>query len=52
MSEKWGGLDSGPVEAKPKDGDGGGKSWWCDKCSVEVYQTRCPHCGKTKREKS
>ena len=28
------------------------ESWWCDKCCVEVYQLCCPHCGKTKREKS
>lgn len=27
------------------------ESWWCEKCSVEVYDRRCPHCGKTKREK-
>lgn len=25
------------------------RSWYCDQCSVEVYQLRCPHCGKTKR---
>lgn len=28
------------------------KSWYCDPCSVEVYDRRCPHCGKTKREKT
>jgi hypothetical protein len=22
------------------------KSWWCHKCCVEVYDRRCPHCGK------
>lgn len=26
------------------------KSWYCDQCQVEVYQLRCPHCGKTERE--
>lgn len=26
------------------------KSWYCDQCHVEVYERRCPHCGKTKRE--
>lgn len=25
-------------------------SWWCGSCAVEVYQLRCPHCGKTSRE--
>jgi rubrerythrin len=28
------------------------ESWYCDPCAVEVYERRCPHCGKTKREKS
>lgn len=28
------------------------KSWYCHKCCVEVYQARCPHCGKTRRERS
>lgn len=28
------------------------QSWWCDQCSVEVYQLRCQHCGKTKRERT
>lgn len=35
-----------------------GPSWYCEPCAVEVYpnqetgqQRRCPHCGKTKREK-
>lgn len=27
------------------------RSWWCDQCSVEVYDRRCVHCGKTKRER-
>jgi predicted RNA-binding protein with PUA domain len=26
-------------------------SWYCEQCAVEVYQTRCRHCGKTRREK-
>jgi len=26
------------------------KSWYCDKCCVEVYQLRCVHCGKSERE--
>ena len=26
------------------------KSWYSDQCHVEVYERRCPHCGKTKRE--
>lgn len=26
------------------------ESWYCDQCHVEVYEQRCPHCGKTKRE--
>lgn len=25
-------------------------SGYCDQCHVEVYERRCPHCGKTKRE--
>lgn len=25
-------------------------SWYCHQCHVEVYQLRCPHCGKTRRE--
>lgn len=28
------------------------RSWWCDQCSVEVYDLRCQHCGKTKRERT
>lgn len=28
------------------------QSWWCDRCSVEVYQLRCVHCGKTKQERT
>jgi hypothetical protein len=27
------------------------ESWWCESCSVEVYQLRCLPCGKTKRER-
>ncbi len=27
------------------------RSWFCEKCKVEVYQTRCPHCGKSEKEK-
>lgn len=27
------------------------RSWYCDQCAVEVYALRCPHCGKTKRER-
>jgi len=27
-------------------------SWYCYPCAVEVYALRCPHCGKTKREKT
>lgn len=27
-------------------------SWYCDQCAVEVYERRCPHCGKTRRERS
>lgn len=26
------------------------QSWYCHRCAVEVYQLRCQHCGKTKRE--
>lgn len=26
------------------------ESWYCDQCHVEVYERRCQHCGKTKRE--
>lgn len=25
-------------------------SWYCDRCQVEVYRMRCPHCGKSKSE--
>lgn len=28
------------------------RSWFCDPCKVEVYERRCPHCGKTEREKA
>lgn len=28
-----------------------GQSWYCESCAVEVYQLRCVHCGKTKRER-
>jgi rubrerythrin len=28
------------------------QSWRCEKCRVEVHDRRCPHCGKTKREKA
>lgn len=27
------------------------RSWYCEPCAVEVYQLRCPHCGKSKRER-
>lgn len=27
------------------------RSWFCESCKVEVYERRCPHCGKTKRER-
>lgn len=27
------------------------RSWYCDQCHVEVYQLRCVHCGKSKRER-
>lgn len=26
------------------------RSWYCDKCHVEVYERRCPHCGKLERD--
>jgi hypothetical protein len=28
------------------------KSWWCEKCFVEVYNRRCLHCGKLERDKA
>lgn len=28
------------------------KSWYCDQCHVEVYDRRCPHCGKLEKDKS
>jgi hypothetical protein len=28
------------------------QSWYCEPCAVEVYDLRCTHCGKTKREQS
>lgn len=28
------------------------KTWWCESCKVEVYQVRCRHCGKSKRERT
>jgi hypothetical protein len=28
------------------------KSWWCDTDKVEVYDRRCPHCGKLERDKA
>jgi predicted RNA-binding protein with PUA domain len=27
-------------------------SWYCEPCAVEVYDRRCPHCGKTERERT
>lgn len=27
-------------------------SWYCDRCAVEVYDRTCPHCGKTKRQRT
>lgn len=27
------------------------KSWYCEPCAVEVYERRCPHCGKLQNEK-
>lgn len=27
-----------------------GQRWYCDQCQVEVYQIRCPHCGKDETE--
>jgi predicted RNA-binding protein with PUA domain len=32
-------------EAKPP-------SWFCYQCKVEVYERRCPHCGKLERDKT
>jgi hypothetical protein len=26
--------------------------WFCEKCKVEVKALRCPHCGKSRLEKS
>lgn len=26
-------------------------SWYCNRCHVEVYSTRCCYCGKTPKEK-
>lgn len=28
------------------------RSWFCDPCKVEVYERRCPHCGKLERDKT
>lgn len=42
------------IESDP-DGmicEAGVPPWYCDQCHVEVYDRRCQHCGKTKREKS
>lgn len=30
----------------------GNAHWYCDQCAVEVYDRTCPHCGKTKRQRS
>lgn len=27
------------------------QSWYCDRCQVETYRLRCPHCGKTADER-
>lgn len=41
-----------PLPPHPGDAsDMNGKSWFCHSCKVEVYSVRCPHCGKTRREK-
>lgn len=29
-----------------------GTSWYCEQCAVEVYERRCPHCGKLEKDKS
>ena len=29
-----------------------GQSWYCVPCAVEVYDRRCPHCGKLERDKT
>lgn len=28
------------------------RSWYCEPCAVEVYERRCPHCGKLEKDKS
>gem|GEM_PF-6690130 len=28
------------------------RSWYCHKCAVEVYDRRCPHCGKLEDDES
>lgn len=44
-----------PSQNKPKlaqtNPQGPEPSWYCDQCQIEVYERRCPHCGKTWKEK-
>lgn len=28
------------------------ESWYCERCAVEVYERRCPHCGKLKGDRT
>lgn len=58
QAQNWS-LDINPHKstkrAKAKERQAGKKlaseeSWYCHKCSVEVYQYRCKHCGKNQRE--
>ena len=39
------------IQKKHKVKIPGVKSWYCDRCHVEVRQLRCVHCGKSEREK-
>ena len=40
------------VAIRPRANPPKPSSWYCDQCCVEVYERRCPHCGKTEREKT
>lgn len=39
------------AKAELPDPDEKASSWFCDPCKVEVYERRCPHCGKLERER-
>jgi len=59
MTKKWSSTASGDGQTKRQASKASRRmgfyepdpySWFCDPCKVEVYERRCPHCGKLERE--